>query len=132
MDIPPKYLKLALLRINADVKATLQTILFMCIQEYPMFSQPADVELAISPLLYEKKIADPINLSMLNNHMCFGRYVFFYQFLHDLNRVFNNSRTWSQEKDSLSLTRQAEEYIVRQLTECNGLNFDRDAYTFIT
>lgn len=67
-----------MLRINEDVKATLQIILFMCIQEYPMFSQPADIELSIDPRDYEKKIAEPMNLSMLNNHMCFGKYTFFY------------------------------------------------------
>ena len=121
-----------MLRVDEDVKATLQTILFMCIQEYPMFSQPADIELSIDPRDYEKKIAEPMNLSMLNNHVCFGRYTFFYQFLRDLSLIFSNSRIWSSEQDSLSLTKQTENYVLRQLSQCKGLHFTKDAYLFIT
>lgn len=73
-----------------------------------------------------------MNLSMLNNYVCFGKYVFFYQFLRDLSLIFSNSRTWSQEQDSLSLTKQMESYIIRQLSQCKGLNFTKEAYLFIT
>ena len=72
-----------------------------------------------------------MNFSLLNNNLCFGEYIYFYQFLKDLKLIFTNSLIWAKDKDQKELIKDAENYFIEQLTDCKGIYFNMKAYNFI-